>query len=569
MRNTPAYKKISQFILASLLAVGLAQLCGCGGDGAPTITSTEQAETEAVSRAIEESGADWEAGANSVTALTPEEQDMLNGDVDEAPAGGRVAGRPTAREAAALPAAVDWSLKDGVNWMTSVKDQGSCGSCVAFASLGALESRLRIVNNNQSLDLDLAEADLFDCAGRACTGGWSGIKAAQRLQQDGVVTEACLPYSLQNSALANTCDSKCADWQSQVRTIDSYTYIYSPTDPDTARAQIKTALQDGPVVGSMKVYTDFFYYKSGVYEHVYGDERGGHAVVIAGYNDTGGYWIIRNSWGASWGDSGYAKIKYGEADLEKRVTVVHTVSATQIEPEPEPEAVCGDSTVNGDEECDTGAANGTVCSPEYGGSCTYCSASCQSITLQGGTCGDGAVNGDERCDSGASNGLVCSPEYGGSCTYCSASCQSATVMGPRCGDGNVDADYGEQCDNLMGNGAVCTPDYSTDCTYCTASCQSASVTGPKCGDGNVDAMFLEECDDGNTTPGDACSSTCKEPVLCSSLDVFTCDVTSPCYWDDGSGACLDFCFEVYDNQDACLGDSHCYWDTDVGVCKAD
>ena len=68
----------------------------------------------------------------------------------------------------------------------------------------------------------------------------------------------------------------------------------------------------GPLVTTMDVYDDFFSYVSGVYSHTTGDNAGGHAVLIVGYNDAGQYFIVKNSWGAGWGESGYFKIAYSE-----------------------------------------------------------------------------------------------------------------------------------------------------------------------------------------------------------------------------------------------------------------
>jgi hypothetical protein len=74
------------------------------------------------------------------------------------------------------------------------------------------------------------------------------------------------------------------------------------------------------LITSFTVYQDFSSYESGVYQHVSGGARGGHAVTIIGYDNTWGgegegYWICKNSWGSSWGESGYFRIAYGECGL--------------------------------------------------------------------------------------------------------------------------------------------------------------------------------------------------------------------------------------------------------------
>jgi hypothetical protein len=68
----------------------------------------------------------------------------------------------------------------------------------------------------------------------------------------------------------------------------------------------------GPLVTTMDVYEDFYSYSSGVYSYTTGAHEGGHAVLIVGYSDAGQYFIVKNSWGAGWGESGYFKIAYSE-----------------------------------------------------------------------------------------------------------------------------------------------------------------------------------------------------------------------------------------------------------------
>ena len=84
-----------------------------------------------------------------------------------------------------------------------------------------------------------------------------------------------------------------------------------PRDVKSIQAEI---MKNGPVEADFTVYADFVQYKSGVYQHVTGDELGGHAIRILGWgveNDTP-YWLVANSWNSDWGDNGYFKILRGE-----------------------------------------------------------------------------------------------------------------------------------------------------------------------------------------------------------------------------------------------------------------
>jgi hypothetical protein len=108
------------------------------------------------------------------------------------------------------------------------------------------------------------------------------------------------------------CNQKSANWRSRVVKIKNTGKIYS--DIDSIK---KALLKHGPLVTSMKVYTDFYYYESGIYEHVFGNFEGYHAVIIVGYNDEAEYWICKNSWGTQWGEEGWFNIKYGNSNIGK------------------------------------------------------------------------------------------------------------------------------------------------------------------------------------------------------------------------------------------------------------
>ena len=70
-----------------------------------------------------------------------------------------------------LPTHFDWRDYAGQNWMTSVKDQGGCGSCVAFGAVAAVEGQFKIQANNPAWGIDLSETHLFSCGGGLCSYG--------------------------------------------------------------------------------------------------------------------------------------------------------------------------------------------------------------------------------------------------------------------------------------------------------------------------------------------------------------------------------------------------------------
>ena len=81
----------------------------------------------------------------------------------------------------------------------------------------------------------------------------------------------------------------------------------------SSEESIKNAVTIGSVQTSFDVYADFMYYTKGIYHHILGGLEGGHAVTIVGYGIEGSkkYWTVRNSWGESWGESGYFRILRG------------------------------------------------------------------------------------------------------------------------------------------------------------------------------------------------------------------------------------------------------------------
>lgn len=262
-----------------------------------------------LNRLIAEQGAHWVAGPTTHSAFvgapdiagllgvaaTPE---MIQQAQDEA-AGFDAA---LAHIRLVLPARIDWRNHNGRRWVTPVRDQGTCGTCVAFAVNACLESRLMIAQNLSTKSTpDLSEAHLFFCGGNnTCTGGWWPPNAFSFASKPGVGAEANFPYA--------THQGVCKPIKPVVKAV-----TYRSTRAIIGR---KLALQTGPVVGCMSLRDDFLTYQSGVYQPVTGLVRSIHAVCIVGYDDVDQCWIGRNSWGSGWGLAGYFKIKYGTCGLD-------------------------------------------------------------------------------------------------------------------------------------------------------------------------------------------------------------------------------------------------------------
>lgn len=207
-----------------------------------------------------------------------------------------------------LPKVLDWRVKDGLNWISPIKNQGYCGSCVAFATVATFEAQINI-SNKFPLNLDLSEQSLWSCGNGNCDQGWWMTAGVSYLQSQGISDEACFPYLAGNEGENLSCNQSCQN--SIYYKLNSYNNVGSSWNVDPNA--IKEALQKGPVLASMDVYEDFMYYGGGIYSHVTGSYQGGHAISIIGYNDQEQYWVVKNSWGTSWGESGFFRIKYNDA----------------------------------------------------------------------------------------------------------------------------------------------------------------------------------------------------------------------------------------------------------------
>jgi len=273
---------------------------------APGSAPATDREIAAVQQAIAAEKLDWQAGETPLSALSREERlKRLGGRLGPAPVG--LSGERIS-SSLSLPAVLDWRDHGG-NWISSVKDQGSCGSCWAFATTALLEAMVKI-NRSMSEDIDLSEQMLLSCsnAGDCVFGGYE-YKAAEYIRRTGIPHESCYPY-LASDALCNP----CAGWAARVVRIASWNWVESST------GAIETALQDGPVTSWMAVYSDLYHYRGGVYQPTAGSSyEGGHFVVIVGYDQVGKYWICKNSWGMAWGEDGFFRIRRGTSGIGDQV----------------------------------------------------------------------------------------------------------------------------------------------------------------------------------------------------------------------------------------------------------
>eukprot|EP01017_Pseudomicrothorax_dubius_P026174 TRINITY_DN28_c0_g1_i2.p1 TRINITY_DN28_c0_g1~~TRINITY_DN28_c0_g1_i2.p1 ORF type:complete len:361 (+),score=109.91 TRINITY_DN28_c0_g1_i2:150-1232(+) len=196
-----------------------------------------------------------------------------------------------------VPDSVDWRTK---NVVTPIKDQGQCGSCWAFSTTGSLEGLYGLkVGNLQSF----SEQQLVDCSTKygneGCNGGLMD-QGFQYIQDNGIEAEASYPYK--------AVDQKCKYNKQQV--------VYKNTGfndvPENQEDQLVAAIAQQPVSVAIEADTDVFqFYQSGVIDSKSCGTDLDHGVLAVGYTSdykNRGYFIVKNSWGADWGDKGYVNI---------------------------------------------------------------------------------------------------------------------------------------------------------------------------------------------------------------------------------------------------------------------
>jgi C1A family cysteine protease len=271
-----------------------------------------------IQSAIKGKGAKWTAGETSMMKLSKEERKKRVGLILELSPENEMS-FASEEQVSVVPASLDWR-NNGGDFVTPVRNQGSCGSCWAFAATAAAESAWLIAQNWSGMDLNFAEQILVSCSGAGdCGGGYIG-SASSYIMNTGLPEEICFPYKALdcNDSPPVCCNQACLGWTNSTYNIDSYSGVTATVDT------IKNALNtNGPLVTTMAVYNDFFSYTGGVYTHVTGSLAGYHAVLLIGYDDTGQYFIVKNSWGSGWGgtagygaEKGYFMIAYSQMSNE-------------------------------------------------------------------------------------------------------------------------------------------------------------------------------------------------------------------------------------------------------------
>lgn len=192
---------------------------------------------------------------------------------------------------------------------TAIKDQGSCGSCWAHAAAQQMESDgMRLLGNPASLELSVQQ--LVSCdhgdGQLGCAGGLQEPAFDYVRENGGIVTAADYPYTEKTGR----CDSSKTDY---VVGVTGYNFIIEDAVADTEAAFTSHVLSTGTLSIGVDA-TTWSSYKSGIMKDCGKGDNINHAVQIVGVNtasDGSGFWKIRNSWSADWGEEGNIRVSYG------------------------------------------------------------------------------------------------------------------------------------------------------------------------------------------------------------------------------------------------------------------
>ncbi len=254
-----------------------------------------------------------------------------------------------------LPGYFNWRDFKGEDWTTPTKNQyehSYCGSCWAFAPIGALESVIKIRENYSDFNPDLSEQYIISCLeagnkkGYGCFGGYPEYVFKYIMETtsegnncNGVVLESYFPYSSTFFRYVPSSDI-LDEWEEHLVPISGWGVKILNDSIDERDWIKKTIMEKGPAVADILVPLFLYTWNLPIIDpsHKWGYNNhdpdtyfpagrpfislAGHVVIIVGWKDNasitnGGYWIIKNSWGNNWGYNGFANIEYGSMYIDK------------------------------------------------------------------------------------------------------------------------------------------------------------------------------------------------------------------------------------------------------------
>merc|ERR1712127_491492 len=294
---------------------------------------------------------------------------------------------------ASVPSSYD---SKALGHVSAVKNQKQCGSCVAFSNMAAIETCFKKVSGAFG---DFSEQQLIDCGfgkngANGCDGAYTYAYVKTVADSGmGLTAEATYPYK--NTAPTLTCPNNLDVYNKGAKVTGSY-YSYSG-DEETLKGLVA---KHGAVVTSVASKGPFQEYKGGVFGGCISGQKTDHAVTVVGYGTDAAtglkYWLIKNSWGESWGEGGFIRLQRGVAMCGIGKTMVAV----------ECEAVAGptDATLTTEKPCEDTYSNcpdialSSCYKDKYKTSCAKSCGLCKGMTpAASNTCYDMYTNCADLC----------------------------------------------------------------------------------------------------------------------------------------------------------------------------
>lgn len=242
------------------------------------------------------------------------------------------------RKRLSLPSRFDWRDHNGHSYIGPIRNQGACGSCYSFAAAAAAEGTYNLATGSiDDANADFSESYVAFCLSDdydgfdGCLGADYEYDELEALVEEGIITEDLYAYESREQVCDVEGDPRKVIFKSWHR--------IGCSDIDA----IKTAIMAYGVVDAAVLVGDAFRaYSGGIYEDLNTTCDAGsdacyyaatnHAIALVGWDDNNGdgYWILRNSWGPSWGEGGYMRTKYTSANVACAVSYLVYTAQTPI-----------------------------------------------------------------------------------------------------------------------------------------------------------------------------------------------------------------------------------------------
>lgn len=217
--------------------------------------------------------------------------------------------------------------------VTDSKQQGSCGSCWAFAAISSIESSHLLVNRKE---VDLSEQQILNCIRIKDNPEWGGCQGGNTYLAFKFLKDAGFELNQEYQQAYQAAQNDCFVQKGENIKIVNWgwvdTFYSDGSNKPPSIEKVKEALVKHGALGASIFVSEDKPYLAGWFDEKLDHKRTNHAISVVGWDDAKGAWLIKNSWGENWGDQGFGWVKYGHQNINKFVWVdVAQSEAPEIE----------------------------------------------------------------------------------------------------------------------------------------------------------------------------------------------------------------------------------------------